>query len=227
MPQASIMINSISKGLASRCCVAACAIQLVHRPLSRRLTGSVRRDGASAPDRIIWCGFLPFDLNDVGIIMFVPNIADCGNPARGGSRSAGDRRQAARHLRADDLHVAQAVRDVPGRRCASPEAGDFLEEAVAAPRFEPTRLAGDLRGWVLHCPARSSRACNGRPANLLTLQGFIHAFLTENHGVGGSIPPLGTKKLFNVNALKCGFKKCRSRTNKPPAAFESSVAICT
>ena len=43
-----------------------------------------------------------------------------------GRRTAIDagRRQAARHLRADDLHVAQAVRDVPGRRCPAPEAAE-------------------------------------------------------------------------------------------------------
>ena len=43
-----------------------------------------------------------------------------------------------------------------------------------------------------HCSARLSRACNGRPANLLKLQCFISHVRTENHGVGGSIPPLGT-----------------------------------
>src|SRR6185295_749976 len=33
----------------------------------------------------------------------------------------------------------------------------------------PTRAVG-LRDLVLHCPARLSRACNGRPANLLIFQ---------------------------------------------------------
>ena len=40
--------------------------------------------------------------------------ADGGDPARGGSRAGGGGRQAARDQRADDLHVAEAVRDVPG-----------------------------------------------------------------------------------------------------------------
>ena len=64
---------------------------------------------------------------------------------------------------------------------------------AARPRFEPTSLAGDLRESVLHGNAWSSSACNGRPAKLLKLQSYISAYRTENHGVGGSIPPLGTK----------------------------------
>ena len=52
--------------------------------------------------------------------------------------------------------------------------------------------AGDLRDWVVHCRAQQSRACNGHPANLLKLRNFISKFWTENHGVAGSIPALGT-----------------------------------
>jgi hypothetical protein len=36
------------------------------------------------------------------------------------------------------------------------------------------------------------KACNGRPAKLLKIQRFVFHVRTENHGVGGSIPPLGT-----------------------------------
>ena len=64
---------------------------------------------------------------------------------------------------------------------------------LRAPDLSLPQLAGDLRGSVLRCPARFSSACNGRPANLLKLQRFIPLSQTENHGVGRSIPPLGTK----------------------------------
>ena len=43
--------------------------------------------------------------------------ADGGDHARGGSRAGGGGGQAARDQRADDLHVAQAVRRVAGERC--------------------------------------------------------------------------------------------------------------
>jgi hypothetical protein len=64
------------------------------------------------------------------------------------------------------------------------------------PRFEPTGLAGNLRGSVLHCDAQWGRACNGRPTYLLRLHSFFIRFLTENHGVGSSILPLGTTPLL-------------------------------
>jgi hypothetical protein len=61
----------------------------------------------------------------------------------------------------------------------------------SAPRRCPSRglvrsRAGDLRGSVLHCTARLSRACNGRPANVLKLQGFIHEVRYHNPKVGCS-----------------------------------------
>ena len=48
----------------------------------------------------------------------------------------------------------------------------LLRHALARRRpvaLYPTRAVG-LRDLVLHCPARLSRACNGRPANLLIFQ---------------------------------------------------------
>ena len=53
--------------------------------------------------------------------------------------------------------------------------------------------AGDLRGSVLLGCARYSRACNGRPANLLKVQGFSSAFRLLIPPCGGSIPPAPAK----------------------------------
>jgi hypothetical protein len=45
-------------------------------------------------------------------------------------------------------------------------------------------------GSALSCTVE--QRLHGRPANLLNLHCFISRMRTENHGVGGSIPPLGT-----------------------------------
>jgi hypothetical protein len=64
--------------------------------------------------------------------------------------------------------------------------------AVVRLQVADPEAAGDLRVRVVRCSAWSSSACNGRPANLLKLRGLIPRFRTENHGVAGSIPALGT-----------------------------------
>ena len=46
---------------------------------------------------------------------------------------------------------------------------------LAIQPIPPGAPAGDLRGLVMHCPARLSGSCNGRPANLLKLQSFTYA----------------------------------------------------
>ena len=55
---------------------------------------------------------------------------------------------------------------------------DPEECKIRALARELSPLAGDLRGSVLHCCARLSRACNGRLANLLKLQGFLFGLRT-------------------------------------------------
>ena len=55
-----------------------------------------------------------------------------------------------------------------------------------------TACAGLLRDWVPHCAELRGSVCNGRPTNLLILLLSNFQVCPENHGVGGSIPPLGT-----------------------------------
>jgi hypothetical protein len=49
-----------------------------------------------------------------------------------------------------------------------------------------------LRESMLHCAEEWVTCCNGRPHNVLILLQSAFQVRTENHGVGGSIPPLGT-----------------------------------
>ena len=68
--------------------------------------------------------------------------------------------------------------------------------------------AGILRDSVLHRRARLSRACNGRPANLLKVQDYVHLGRFCKPLVGGSNPSVGTKKskgyavTINLNSEK-------------------------
>ena len=72
----------------------------------------------------------------------------------------------------------------PGVRC-----GAAIRQLVEEVRLSPAVI---LRDWVPHGAETRGRGCNGRPNNSLILHQCKSWLRPENHGVGGSIPPLGT-----------------------------------